>query len=1236
MAPLKTAPFPRGQVDVTSPDVQALTLVTPLPLYARVYIGPWLVAYPLAAYAFYGNYDKYIKSIEWSFLLSIVLFGGHALSFLFTRWSVSFRSRGEARHVTDIDTAQKIKVIPHLHRGKGEIVRLERTERPGTYPLIYFSYQRDKYLFSPDTRSFSRIAYPCDAAPPLSTFQPSQGLETAEKVDAVRRDFGKNIFDIPVPTFAELFAEHAVAPFFVFQVFCVGLWCLDEYWYYSLFTLFMLIVFECTTCFQRLRTVGEFRSMSIKPYAIQTRREGKWIEIQTDELLPGDLVSIVRTKEDSGVPCDLLLLRGSCIVNEAMLSGESTPLLKESVELRPGSEPLDIDGVDRNSVLFGGTKVLQATGIDTKEKLAAPDGGCLAVVLRTGFGTSQGQLIRTMIFSTETVSANNLESFLFIAFLLVFALAASAYVWIKGVEQDRKRSKLLLDCVIIITSVVPPELPMELSMAVNASLVALSKFSIFCTEPFRIPFAGRVDICCFDKTGTITGENLVVEGVVGVNPKDPKELVAIKDTAYETALTLASAHALVLLDDGVVGDPMEKTTLDALNWKLSAGDKIAPTEGSDSIHQAQVTVKRRFQFSSQLKRMSTISTVNSPKSGQRGLVAVKGAPETLKKMYRSIPADYESTYKWYAQRGSRVLALGYKWVDLGNKEMTTITREKVEAELEFAGFLVFHCPLKPDAIKTLRDLNDSSHRCVMITGDNPLTAAHVAREVEIVDRDVLILDQREGATSESDLTWRTPDESVVIPVSPDAPLDVSLFEKYDICMTGAALRQYADQPESWHILVQNTWVYARVSPAQKEFILTTLKSLGYITLMAGDGTNDVGALKQANIGVALLNGTEDDLKAILEHQKKERAKKIYEQQLNITARFKQPPPPVPAIIADLYPEAVAAQKAAAAAVGADRKAGVATKFDTSAIMDQLSSMEEEQEVPQIKLGDASVAAPFTSKLSNVVAIVNIIRQGRCTLVATIQMYKILALNCLISAWALSVQYLQGIKFGDYQVTITGILMSVCFMCISRARPVDKLSKERPLSSIFNVYVVFSILAQFAIHVVAFLYLTNLCEQYEPRADIPVDLEAKYSPNLLNSAIYLISLSQQVSTFAINFQGRPFREGITENSALYYGLLGVAAVAFSGATDFVPEFNRWLQLVEMKSSFRFQLCTVMVLDYGGSWIAEIVLKYFFADNQPKPVITRGIERREARRAEEKRLLELEEEKKAEEALVKKDL
>ena len=99
--------------------------------------------------------------------------------------------------------------------------------------------------------------------------------------------------------------------------------------------------------------------MSIKPYDVYVFRENKWREIQSDALLPGDLASVGRTKEDSGVACDMLLVEGSAIVNEAMLSGESTPLLKESVELREGSDKLDMNGADRNNVLFSGTKALQ-------------------------------------------------------------------------------------------------------------------------------------------------------------------------------------------------------------------------------------------------------------------------------------------------------------------------------------------------------------------------------------------------------------------------------------------------------------------------------------------------------------------------------------------------------------------------------------------------------------------------------------------------------------------------------------------------------------------------------------------------------------------------------------------------------------------------------------------------------------------------------------------------------------
>jgi cation-transporting ATPase 13A1 len=764
--------------------------------------------------------------------------------------------------------------------------------------------------------------------------------------------------------------------------------------------------------------------MSIKPFQIQVHRAGAWTEVSTTDLVPGDVVSVTRSKEDSATPCDLLLLSGSTIVNEAMLSGESTPLLKEGIELRDDQDRLDVNGQDRNNVVFGGTKVLQTTAAGSAEgaapvkgQLKTPDGGAAAVVLRTGFGTSQGQLIRLMVFTNEgRVTANNLEAFLFIGFLLIFAIAASWYVWVRGNEMGRPKGKLLLDCVMIITSVVPPELPMELSMAVNTSLMALAKHAIFCTEPFRIPYAGRVDVCCFDKTGTITGENLEVQGVAQVGAQKPSDLVLLKDTDRETTLTLATAHALVLLDDGVVGDPMEKTTLDALAWKLNKGDVLAPQDIKESRLKASVNVRRRFQFSSALKRMSTVSFVTEHNGSRRTFASVKGAPETLRSMYRNVPAGYDETYKGFTRRGSRVLALGYRYLEgVGSVDaINALSRDQVEAQLEFAGFLIFHCPLKPDAVVTIKQLNDSSHRCIMITGDNPLTAIHVAGEVEIVDRETLILDTREGATHESQLAWRTVDESKIIPVDASEPIDESLFDTYDVCMTGAALKQYATR-DAWKVLVQNTWVYARVSPSQKELILNTLKSLGYITLMAGDGTNDVGALKAANIGVALLDGTPEDLQKIAEHQRNERMKKVYEQQLKLTARFNQPPPPVPAALKTLYPELEKARDEALGKMQQQRVNNPTAKFDLSSITSQMADMDMEDGPPQIKLGDASVAAPFTSKLTNLAAVTHIIRQGRCSLVAMVQQYKILGLNCLIQAYSLSVMYLDGIKYGDYQV-----------------------------------------------------------------------------------------------------------------------------------------------------------------------------------------------------------------------------
>ena len=109
---------------------------------------------------------------------------------------------------------------------------------------------KKRFLYNSERKTFCQIPYPIKE--PIYHYQEAEGIQNEQEEKKAALVWGQTKIDIPIPKFHEVYMEHLVAPFFVFQIFCSALWLMDEYWYYSLFTLFMLFMFEGTVVMQRL------------------------------------------------------------------------------------------------------------------------------------------------------------------------------------------------------------------------------------------------------------------------------------------------------------------------------------------------------------------------------------------------------------------------------------------------------------------------------------------------------------------------------------------------------------------------------------------------------------------------------------------------------------------------------------------------------------------------------------------------------------------------------------------------------------------------------------------------------------------------------------------------------------------------------------------------------------------------------------------------------------------------
>ncbi|XP_022702797.1 probable cation-transporting ATPase 13A3 isoform X2 [Varroa jacobsoni] len=766
--------------------------------------------------------------------------------------------------VGDIDT------LVQLEPGGG----LRYTDR-----LRLFENKKRKFLWDGDLQKFVRL-HGLDHNTPCSYIVKNrQGLTLKEEI--VRRVlFGNNLIDVDVQGVMSILFKEVLEPFYMFQVFSVIIWFMDQYYYYAACIIIISVFSLCIGVRQIYKNQRALRNTAIGKDIVSVKRvraKGETIEqISSEHLAPGDVIIIPR--HGCMMHVDAVLVTGSCIVNESLLTGESVPVVKTALVHSGPNDSLYHPKEHSKYTIFSGTKVIQTRYIGNED--------VEAVVLRTGFLTAKGELVRSMLFPkpVDFQLGQDVNKFLYV--LATFAGLGLIYTIVLKVQRHVAALHIFIRSMDVLTITIPPALPATMTIAgIVCAQRRLAKALIYCISPRSINISGCINCFCFDKTGTLTEDGL---DLLEVLPTDKR--TAIRDPSalpydHPLRLSMACCHTLTKIEGQLTGDPLDLKMFEATNFifeepnvdDTNKFDMLTPTvvrpaelardaAEADFITKFgaadgppppfEVGIIRELPFSSSLQRMSVITRVLGRKSLT---VYTKGAPEIIAGMClpESIPADFQKELSNYTEKGYRVIALATKVLNANFAKAQRLPREEIECQLTFTGLLVMENRLKPKTTEVIDELKRANIRSVMVTGDNVFTALSVARECHMIERhqDVIILQASVNAEdNDATLSWYyadVPQSIKPITVGNTVRIPVSTTE-FHIVVTGktfSALRRF--YPDLLRRVIVCGTVFARMAPEQKQQLIELLQEVGYYVGMCGDGANDCGALKAAHAGISL-------------------------------------------------------------------------------------------------------------------------------------------------------------------------------------------------------------------------------------------------------------------------------------------------------------------------------------------------------------------------------------------------
>ena len=523
------------------------------------------------------------------------------------------------------------------------------------------------------------------------------------------------------------------------------------------------------------------------PISVRVIRDSKEIEIDIKELVPGDIVLL---ESGDKISSDMRIIEShNLTVDESILTGESIPITKTSKVIKDKDVPIN----SQSNMLFAGCNIVTGRG--------------MAIVVGTGINTEIGKIALTLHNSKEEKSPLTIRMEKFSkqisAFIIIFSCLLAVLLYIKGFEL----SEILVSVIALAVSALPEGLPLALTMALTIASNKMAKKNVVAKKLYSVEALGSCTVIASDKTGTLT-----------VNEQTAKKIVLPNDLEYEITGTG------YMVEGTVIGEKLEYAkeiaTLGVINNEATLTKENLL---GDKIDLAFLVLGQKLRIKEKVNVIDSIPYESSNgysavfyEENNKTYCTIKGSLEVVSKFSSSINfLKTDSFNKIYKQNeelskdGYRVIAIA-----LGEVEKKSSYTEKDIKNLNFMGLVGFIDPIRTDAIKAINDSINAGVNVLMITGDHPLTAFKIAK-------------------------------------------DLKLTKDYNEVTTSDEIRTYLKKSDrEFDEFVKSKKIFARVSSLEKLKIVESLKRMGEFVAVTGDGVNDALAIQAANIGVSMGSGTD--------------------------------------------------------------------------------------------------------------------------------------------------------------------------------------------------------------------------------------------------------------------------------------------------------------------------------------------------------------------------------------------